>query len=388
MCPTDKVPSEAPRPLPQLSTAIDQTLRALHRRNAAKAVQSPEADGDFWPYNSLLRPNGIPPIVPDANVLKNDISRACRQKGPTVLVNGANNAAFRLFCAEHVIEEVYEHGPEWAESKQIGTQEFMARWESEYLPLIRVVKRCELLEDLLTADERTRISILKAKDPDDVPSACLSLVLGAFYLTQDNAALTAAYGTEFNQQFHYEWLKTLQAGGNASELDKVIYSMAVVPSAAVTGAVSVGKWAVKNLHPLILITLFVGGCLVIKRLSPETRAAAKRSLSTILDTFGETIEQQKLNSERFLKAGVQISSWASLAESTGNKSSLTRASVYALARSARGHQSARELSEALPNMGVGQGESAVRSTLRSNEFFYSPLRGRWQLGNIATPHTV
>ena len=138
----------------------------------------------------------------------------------------------------------------------------------------------------------------------------------------------------------------------------------------------------KNLHPLILTVLSVGGYLVIKQLSPETRAVVKRSLLTILDTFGETMEQQKLNSNRFLKGSAQIPSWASLAASTGNRSTLTRACVYTLARSSRGHQSSRELSEALPNMGVGQGESAVRSTLRSNEFFYSPSRGRWQLGNI------
>ncbi|WP_423783048.1 hypothetical protein [Ferrimicrobium acidiphilum] len=56
----------------------------------------------------------MPPIVVDANVLRNDILYSCRNDRRTSLVVATNAGFLRMFCAEHVIEEVDEHSQRWA----------------------------------------------------------------------------------------------------------------------------------------------------------------------------------------------------------------------------------------------------------------------------------
>lgn len=85
----------------------------------------------------MLRP---PPVVVDANVLRNDILYACRTGRRTVLVTAAKAGFLRLFCAEQAYEEVIEHSSDWATDGQVTRDAFLRRWLLEYLPLIRVVQ--------------------------------------------------------------------------------------------------------------------------------------------------------------------------------------------------------------------------------------------------------
>ena len=75
----------------------------------------------------------------DANVLRNDILRACRTGQRTVLVTAANAGLLRLFCARHVYDEVIEHSGDWTVGGLVTRDAFLRRWLLEYLPLIRVV---------------------------------------------------------------------------------------------------------------------------------------------------------------------------------------------------------------------------------------------------------
>jgi hypothetical protein len=45
--------------------------------------------------------------------------------------------------------------------------------------------------------------------------------------------------------------------------------------------------------------------------------------------------------------------------------------------------SARALANALPSLGVGQGEQLVRQTLRAHACFAQPYEGQWQVGHVA-----
>jgi hypothetical protein len=89
-----------------------------------------------FPGGILLRP---PPVVVDANVLRNDILRACRTGQRTVLVTAANAGLLRLFCARHVYDEVIDHSGDWTVGGPVTRDAFLRRWLLEYLPLIRVV---------------------------------------------------------------------------------------------------------------------------------------------------------------------------------------------------------------------------------------------------------
>jgi hypothetical protein len=143
-----------------------------HKSSAVAPIRFPDPQGVF-PGDILLRP---PPVVVDANVLRNDILRACRTGQRTVLVTAANAGLLRLFCAEHVYREVIEHSGDWTASGPVTRDAFLRRWLLEYLPLIRVVPIGEGQLAWLGPAELARIRHLARpeQDPDDVPSAVLA----------------------------------------------------------------------------------------------------------------------------------------------------------------------------------------------------------------------
>src|SRR5260221_6043253 len=186
--------------LPRMDQGVDpveraaQFLRAavagMHRDSAREPIRWPDASGAF-PADFLLRP---PPVVVDANILRNDVLRSCRTGQRTVLVTAANAGLLRMFCAEHVYQEVIEHSGDWTASGPITRDCFLGNWLSEYLPLLRIVKINEGQLGWLDPVELTRAPELAAKDPDDAPSAVLALLLRAFFLSHDGPALRAVYG--------------------------------------------------------------------------------------------------------------------------------------------------------------------------------------------------
>jgi hypothetical protein len=150
-------------------------------------------------------PRGVPgrhPAAPAAgrgrraNILRNDIRRACRTGQRTVLVTAANAGLIRLFCARHVHDEVIEHSGEWTATGPVTRNGFLRAWLLEYLPLIRVVPIGAGHLAWLGPAELARVRHLAqpAQDPDDVPSAVLALLLGAFFLSGDVKPLRAVYG--------------------------------------------------------------------------------------------------------------------------------------------------------------------------------------------------
>jgi hypothetical protein len=95
-------------------------VKNKHKASMVVPVRFPGPEGAF-PGDILLRP---PPVVVDANVLRNDILRACR----TVLSTAANAGLLRLFCAEHVYLEVIEHSGDWTGGGPVTRDAFLCRW--------------------------------------------------------------------------------------------------------------------------------------------------------------------------------------------------------------------------------------------------------------------
>jgi hypothetical protein len=93
----------------------------MHKYSAVAPIRFPDPCGAF-PGDILLRP---PPVVLDANVLRNDIRRACRTGQGTVLITAANAGLLRLFCAEHVYQEVIEHSGDWTAAGPVNREEFL-----------------------------------------------------------------------------------------------------------------------------------------------------------------------------------------------------------------------------------------------------------------------
>ncbi len=99
-----------------LTLPLRAALFDMHTRNSREPIRLPSLNGAF-PEDFLLQP---PPVVPDANRLRNDILYACRHGRRTVLVTAANAGLLRLFCAQHVVDEVVGHSAEWAEGSGVS----------------------------------------------------------------------------------------------------------------------------------------------------------------------------------------------------------------------------------------------------------------------------
>jgi hypothetical protein len=104
------LPYQAPTTPPSsVRPALRRWLVDMHVQSSREPIHYPASHGAF-PGDLLAV---IPPVVPDANWLRNDIRYACDHDQRTVLVNATNAGLLRLFCAQHVIDEVVEHSEEW-----------------------------------------------------------------------------------------------------------------------------------------------------------------------------------------------------------------------------------------------------------------------------------
>lgn len=354
-------------------------LSDIHAKNAQLPIRRPDQCGAFptWWIEGLFGESLL--VVPDANVLRNDIVRACRKNQRTVLITAANAGSLRLFCAEHVLEEVSRHAKEWANQTDIPHQTYVARWTDEYLPLIRTVDANGLPLSILSPIELERVASLG--DSKDVPSVVLSLALGAFFLTEDRRAWEAVYGTGANNEELRKWLSVLMDGGDAGELGKLVFVTTALPTAGIISLWKLSRWVFQQ-SPWTFAALGAGLFLLAAQTSRETYRRIGSGLTEAISGLNEHLYSPYHEAlERFRRMAPDIPSWEVLRGTNDRRAILARASAYHLARSRTGAISAHELARALPDVGIGQGTQLVRETLQNHGCFHQPYAGRWQVGN-------
>jgi len=354
-------------------------LSSIHAKNAKLPIRHPDQYGAFptWWGESLFGESLL--VVPDANVLRNDIARACRHNQRTVLITAANAGILRLFCAEHVLKEVSGHAKDWADLTGVPPHTYVARWTDEYLPLIRTVNADGLPHGILSPTERERVASLG--DSKDVPSVVLSLALGAFFLTEDRRAWEAVYGTEADSEELHKWLPVLMDGGDAGELGKLVFITTALPTAGI-----IGLWDLcrrfSYRSPWMVAGLAAGVFVLAIQTSRETYRRIGSGLTEAISVLSERLYMPYHEAlERFRRRAPVVPSWDMLCSTNDRRAILARACVYRLARSYSGALSADELARALPALGIGQGTQLVRETLRNHGCFHQPYAGRWQVGN-------
>jgi predicted nucleic acid-binding protein len=360
------------------SEAFDLSLRHIHLDKASEPLELPEPHGAF--PGSLLP--SVPPVVVDANILRGDILYACRKNTRTTLTNAANAGAIRLFGAQHVVDEVARLSGEWTKGTNVTRTEFLVRWATQYLPLIRIVRKDDLRDDLLDPDEQERIARLQVDDPDDVPSATLALGLGAFYLTKDEAAWRAVYGREADPGEHEQWVEILKAGGDAGELGMLL-NVAGNLSTIAAGSIAQGaRWLTRTGGGWVWVPVGLAVAAMWFRAKPATRQKLRDGSITTAMTVAQAFSDYQNRLERFRAAAPSTPSWESLIATTDKRAVLARACLRVLARSSRSDRSAEELANRLPELGVGQSEALVRGILRSHGCFVEIWSGRWQVGRM------
>jgi predicted nucleic acid-binding protein len=358
--------------------ALHRSISVMHVRNSDNPINFPDRRGIF-PGTLLAE---VPPIVVDANWLRNDIKYACRNGQRTTLTNVANEGLLRLFCSQHVIDEVGEHAAEWTNGSEVSLESFLRRWLMEYLPLLRVLQDNDVSRELLTPDEVGRIEKLRVVDPDDVPSATLALALGAFYLSDDKRALRAVYGPGVDLWRHGELLDLLMAGGDAGELGQMLQLMTGLITGLGTFAAQ-SAW--RRIGPVGLFLVAALGYAGYRRMSTETRAKIGKGVTTGLTAFAEAYAEWQVHLRRFRRASPVLPSWGELATKNDPTFVLTRACLFSLARVGQSNCSAAELKIRLPELSVAQGEARVRQVLRTAPCFFEAWYGRWQVGEMAVP---
>lgn len=326
----------------------------------------------------------MPVVVVDANVIRNEFSYLARH--PTVrttLINAANARLLRLFAHEHVIEEVAEHIYEWADQLGIAHATVASWWATSYLPLLRVIPRSVELGEFLTADEAERVERLRALDPDDVPSATLSIVLGAFYLSEDAAAVEAVYGQAYDREKVAKWVDVLKAGSSSSEAARLRTAALLVPIAFTHSLSTIGRdlWRV---HPALALgagALLLGGATALAfKSTPEGRQMLGEGLLATAVVLGEFISFEEKALEEFHAACPRTPELSMLRDGTVSGAVLCRAALHTASRHRRVAFTAKELATQLPPLAVGRREQLVRNALRGCGAFRVVRRGSWALG--------
>jgi hypothetical protein len=352
----------------------------MHKDSAVAPIRFPSPQGAF-PEDVLLRP---PPVVVDANILRNDIRRACRTGQRTVLVTAANAGLIRLFCARHVHDEVIEHSGEWTATGPVTRNDFLRAWLLEYLPLIRVVAIGDEHLAWLGPAERARVRHLAepGQDHDDVPSAVLALLLGAFFLSGDGKPLRAVYG-DADLSGHRAWVDILKAGGDAGQLCKTLTLAANLTALAGQGMASGARRVAAATSPWVLVAAGLGAAWWYRSRPASTRQQVTSVAKYVLTcAFSAAVVYQEVQGQ-FTSAAPETPGWGSLAADLDQAAVLGRACLHTLARSTGCDRSAAELTAELPHLGVAQGEAKVRQVLRGGGPFTEVWRGRWQAGHAA-----
>jgi hypothetical protein len=373
-----------PDPEHPMCQRVHEMLSLAHARNAIAPIHRPDEQGAFLSPSlaGATLGRGVPPIVADANRLRENILYTCRTGRRTVLVTAANSGATRIFCASHVLEEVAEHAREWTDRcADVPLGRFLEQWDSEYLPLIREVREGEIPSGVLSPAELERIANLHSKDPDDVPSATLALALGAFFLSDDRAALRAVYGYDLDMDGHRAWVDLLKAGGDAGELGTMMFSVVMIPTIAGAGLFELGRWLASSYSPWLLLGIGCGAAVLSTQIPPETREKLRSGFDDAATAFSYMYAQYEAAFERFRAAGPPIPSWAALAQTNDPRMVLARGALHELARAPNSPASAHDLARALPQLRVAQGEQLVRETLRAYACFDQPYAARWQVGH-------
>lgn len=366
---------------------VQVILSSLITSAVSAAIRLPHEHGAFPPAVWPVRWFPVPPLVADANVLRNDILYSCRRQQRTTLITAANAGVLRLFCASHVPQEVEEHAHRWAIEGKVDLDEFQRNWRREYAPLLR---RVEVPYELLTDFEFESLEALSIKDPDDVPSAALARLLGAFYLSEDRDALKAVYGPEVDPERHHAWLAAIRSGSSSAQLTGVVNTAFIFPAILGQGIIEGGK-RLYNISPWLLtgVVLAAGtGGYFLWRSKNERVQRVRSGAWTFLEYLSEVAGQLAVYmSECEVTFNVMfptVPGWKELSTAHHGEDVLARHCLYELARDPKGNLSAVEMQDKLPFHITGQ-EKTVRTAFREYDCFEQVGRGRWQVGSTWQP---
>ena len=346
---------------------------------ARSLLKRPSEEGVFPAASFLRKPR---PVVGDTRCLAEDIAYACRENRRTYSVTAANEQIIRLFCSAHVVREIFKNHAIWSsEAKRpVSSEEFLGRYITEYLPLMRVVPDDGVPESWLSPSERARLATLALSNTNDFPSVKLALAVRGLYLSKDKRALRAVYGVESELAEHAQWLERLRAGGNAAELERFMDSTNRFTALSGYGVFKGAQRAYEAAGPWAILLGALGAYGAWQWLSNPSRQSVRDGFGRFVEFCAELMMQQRTYEQQFDAALPAVPTHRQLAAHASRDATLGRACLYALAREPEGHLSAQELA-AHVRRELPCADARVGAIMREGSSFKEVYRGRWQVGS-------
>lgn len=265
----------APWDASELPDRLTEGARKTLKEKAAEPVPS-HGQGRV---RSTMLTSEVRPLVIDANVLRSEILRVTRRGGePTRLITAASVGAVRLYCAQHVIDEVERHLTEWAEAASADPLEAARAWDATHRRLLVCVE--DDPATIYLGNEAWRLDVLATSerrhlgDRDDLPTARLALALEAPLLSRDTALLRAVYGHDHDTAAHRDWVEQFGAMGEFHVLAQMQRSSAIGTELLVIGAFSLVRR-----YPWVALAAGVGAFLGTT--SDQRRALGGQTLHAV-----------------------------------------------------------------------------------------------------------
>jgi hypothetical protein len=359
--------------------AVSVMLSGTHGRSALAPLEQPSEEGVFPAASFLRKPR---PVVGDTRCLAEDIAYACRENRRTVLLTAANEQIIRLFCSAHVVGEIFKNHAIWSsEAKRpVPSEEFLRRYVTEYLPLMRVVPDDSVPESWLSPSERQRLATLALGNTNDFPSVKLALAIRGLYLSKDKRAMRAVYGAESELIEHAEWLERLRAGGDAAELERFMDSTSRFTYLSGYGICKGAQRVYDTIGPLSILLGAVGVYGAWQWLNDPSRQGLRDGTGRFVEFCAELMMQQRAYEQRFDAALPTVPTLNQLAAHASADDVLGRVCLHALAREPEGHLSAQELAKRVRRE-LPCADARVRAVAREITLFSEVYRGRWQVGS-------
>jgi hypothetical protein len=159
-----------------MSEAMSVVLRTIQAVNQQPVTPTTRVTPD--PYSE---PRHQTVGIVDANAILSSVDNDCRNGWTSRLLRSTTFNSTTLFAADHVYTEVYRRLPRIAESSPVPLADLRARFETEYLTVMRFVT--------MSPENELHPQVLEITDLDDRPTGQLALLIAPVIVYSEDKAL-------------------------------------------------------------------------------------------------------------------------------------------------------------------------------------------------------
>jgi hypothetical protein len=309
--------------------------------------------------------------IVDANAILSSVDNDCRNGWDSRLLRSTVFGCTTLYAADHVWREVYRRLPRIAEFSPVPLADLRARFEEEYLPVMRFVT--------MSAEDQPDPRVLEITDLDDRPTGQLALMIApVIVFSEDKHLKRPGFAPPDWRATAGHTAVVAEAAGQEGAAGMAMY----IPVAGVwSGSGALGRrFGISPWLPgaVFLVLVGVGAYRLLQ--DPARRATAKEIGGGLVDDFfGYLAEQSQL--KRAGMAGISGAIFSPpLDEPTARQQValvLARSPDALLAREVHELIAASFAARLVPSL------PEIRTVLEEGSEFVRIERYRWQLGREA-----